>query len=74
MNIIEYFDIEPLTQIDGYASFQQTLQRQCRNKQVKELFKHGFTIHHAGILRGDRNLVEEMFEKGYARVRGFEKM
>lgn len=29
-----------------------------RNKQLRELFPEGFAIHHAGMLRQDRNLVE----------------
>nr|CCA21330.1 PREDICTED: similar to activating signal cointegrator 1 complex subunit 3 putative [Albugo laibachii Nc14] len=39
-----------------------------RNKELKEFAPLGFGIHHAGMLRGDRNLCEEMFEKGWIRV------
>ncbi|KAJ3020927.1 UNVERIFIED_CONTAM: activating signal cointegrator 1 complex subunit [Siphonaria sp. JEL0065] len=39
-----------------------------RNKELKELFGAGFGIHHAGMLRSDRNMVEKFFEKGYMRV------
>jgi replicative superfamily II helicase len=35
---------------------------------VKELFKHGFSTHHAGMLRRDRNLVEKMFMQGDIKV------
>ena len=35
-----------------------------RNKQLKELFPDGFAIHHAGMLRQDRNLVEKYFAAG----------
>ena len=39
-----------------------------RNEQVKELFPHGFGVHHAGMLRKDRNLVEGLFHKGDIKV------
>ena len=29
---------------------------------MKELFDFGFGIHHAGMLRSDRNMMEKMFE------------
>ncbi|EPQ59321.1 Sec63-domain-containing protein [Gloeophyllum trabeum ATCC 11539] len=32
-----------------------------RNKEMKQLFDDGFGIHHAGMLRSDRNMVERMF-------------
>jgi len=31
------------------------------NQQIKDLFEYGFSIHHAGLLRKDRNLVEKLF-------------
>jgi antiviral helicase SLH1 len=34
---------------------------QSRNKEMKELFESGFGIHHAGMLRSDRNLMEKLF-------------
>ncbi|KAF8774419.1 Activating signal cointegrator 1 complex like protein [Argiope bruennichi] len=39
-----------------------------RNKQLKELFEHGIAIHHAGMLRSDRNLVEKYFREGLIKV------
>ncbi|ANZ73177.1 BA75_01270T0 [Komagataella pastoris] len=39
-----------------------------RNKDVKELFQHGFGIHHAGMLRSDRNITEKMFTAGAIKV------
>ena len=39
-----------------------------RNKQVKELFTDGFSTHHAGMLRQDRNLVEKYFAAGHIKV------
>lgn len=39
-----------------------------RNGQVKTLFEAGFGIHHAGMLRSDRNLVEKLFADGHIKV------
>ena len=35
---------------------------------MKELFQYGFGVHHAGMLRTDRNLTEKMFESGAIKV------
>lgn len=42
--------------------------QRSRNKELKELLTHGLGIHHAGMLRSDRNLSEELFERGFIRV------
>ncbi|CAO2627749.1 Activating signal cointegrator 1 complex subunit 3 [Lemmus lemmus] len=42
--------------------------QKSRNKQVRELFLDGFSIHHAGMLRQDRNLVENLFSNGHIKV------
>jgi replicative superfamily II helicase len=39
-----------------------------KNDQVKQLFQYGFSTHHAGMLRKDRNLVESMFMNGDIKV------
>ncbi|TPX35401.1 hypothetical protein SeLEV6574_g08188, partial [Synchytrium endobioticum] len=39
-----------------------------KNCELKELFAQGFGIHHAGMLRSDRNMVERYFERGFIRV------
>ncbi|RKP04068.1 hypothetical protein CXG81DRAFT_8703, partial [Caulochytrium protostelioides] len=39
-----------------------------RNSEMKELFQRGVGMHHAGMLRKDRNLVEKWFDKGIIRV------
>ncbi|KAK8853378.1 hypothetical protein IAR55_004082 [Kwoniella newhampshirensis] len=39
-----------------------------RNKEMKELFDAGFGIHHAGMLRSDRNMMERMFEDNCINV------
>ena len=41
---------------------------ESRNKEMKQLFDHGFGIHHAGMLRSDRNMVERMFEARAIKV------
>ncbi|KXN86403.1 Putative helicase mug81 [Leucoagaricus sp. SymC.cos] len=41
---------------------------QSRNKEMKLLFDHGFGIHHAGMLRSDRNLMERLFEARAIKV------
>lgn len=38
------------------------------NQQIKDLFQYGFSIHHAGLLRKDRNLVEKLFSQGHIKV------
>jgi len=40
-----------------------------RNKEMKQLFDSGFGIHHAGMLRSDRNMMERMFEARAINVR-----
>lgn len=39
-----------------------------RNKEMKQLFEYGFGIHHAGMLRSDRNMMERMFEANCIKV------
>jgi antiviral helicase SLH1 len=41
---------------------------ESRNKEMKQLFDYGFGIHHAGMLRSDRNLMEEMFRSRAIKV------
>ncbi|CAB1334134.1 unnamed protein product, partial [Coregonus sp. 'balchen'] len=41
--------------------------QRSRNKQMKEMFPDGFGIHHAGMLRADRSLMESMFSRGYLK-------
>eukprot|EP00803_Ostreobium_quekettii_P005866 evm.model.scf_17.6 EVM.evm.TU.scf_17.6 scf_17:76728-98390(+) len=39
-----------------------------RNKEVAELFPSGFGIHHAGMLRTDRSMMERLFASGVLKV------
>ena len=41
-----------------------------RNKEMRQLFDLGFGIHHAGMLRDDRNMMERMFEARAIKVDG----
>ncbi|KLO19819.1 Sec63-domain-containing protein [Schizopora paradoxa] len=41
---------------------------QSRNREMRELFEHGFGIHHAGMLRSDRNTMERLFEAKAIKV------
>ncbi|KAM9426396.1 activating signal cointegrator 1 complex subunit 3 [Pholidichthys leucotaenia] len=50
-----------------YGQCEKQIQR-SRNKQMKEMFPEGFGIHHAGMLRSDRNLMESMFSRGHLKV------
>ncbi|NXD96456.1 ASCC3 protein, partial [Chaetorhynchus papuensis] len=50
-----------------YGQAEKQVQR-SRNKQLRELFPDGFSIHHAGMLRQDRTLVENLFSNGHIKV------
>lgn len=39
-----------------------------RSADLKDLLPYGFAIHHAGMSRADRNIVEEMFASGNLQV------
>ena len=53
------------TPVDVY---QKKIIESARNKQLQTLVFDGFAIHHAGLLRHDRNLVEKMFKEGVIKV------
>eukprot|EP01138_Halocafeteria_seosinensis_P005687 gb/GECG01005814.1/.p1 GENE.gb/GECG01005814.1/~~gb/GECG01005814.1/.p1 ORF type:complete len:2316 (+),score=249.07 gb/GECG01005814.1/:1-6948(+) len=39
-----------------------------RNKDVRELFQYGLGMHHAGMLRSDRSLEEQLFSAGAVKI------
>eukprot|EP00775_Hariotina_reticulata_P011234 gene11234-11383_t len=39
-----------------------------RNRELQELFQSGIGLHHAGMLRSDRNLTERLFSDGFIKV------
>ena len=51
-----------------FEFFRRDISR-SRNKEMKQLFDLGFGIHHAGMLRADRNMMERMFEARAIKVR-----
>ncbi len=53
---------------DGqYGSYEKKFGR-SRNSDLPELFQYGFGCHHAGMVRGDRTLVEQAFAAGLIKV------
>ncbi|CUM54439.1 uncharacterized protein AC631_04380 [Debaryomyces fabryi] len=53
---------------ESYDKFSREMSSKNRNRDMKELFQHGFGVHHAGMLRSDRNLTEKMFTSGAIKV------
>uniref|UniRef100_A0A671V6M3 Activating signal cointegrator 1 complex subunit 3 n=1 Tax=Sparus aurata TaxID=8175 RepID=A0A671V6M3_SPAAU len=51
-----------------YGHCEKQVDKRSRNKQMKEMFPEGFGIHHAGMLRSDRSMMESMFSKGHLKV------
>ena len=41
---------------------------QCRSADLRDLLPYGFAIHHAGMTRADRTLVEDLFSDGHVQV------
>lgn len=39
-----------------------------KNRDMKELFNNGFGVHHAGMLRSERNMTEKLFLNGNIKV------
>ena len=39
-----------------------------KSNDLKDLLPYGFAIHHAGMKRGDRQLVEDLFCDGHVQV------
>eukprot|EP00124_Ichthyophonus_hoferi_P001685 Ihof_evm4s95 gene=Ihof_evmTU4s95 len=40
----------------------------CKNAELKDLLPYGFAIHHAGMTRSDRTLVEDLFADKHIQV------
>ncbi|CDK26415.1 unnamed protein product [Kuraishia capsulata CBS 1993] len=55
------------TESPAYDKFSREMNKN-RGKDVRDLFPHGFGVHHAGMLRSDRHLVEKMFTEGAIKV------
>lgn len=46
----------------------QTEAESCKNQDLKDVLPFGFGIHHAGMARADRTLVEDLFADGHIQV------
>ncbi|KAJ7515579.1 hypothetical protein O6H91_22G019200 [Diphasiastrum complanatum] len=46
----------------------QTETESVKNSELRNLLPYGFAIHHAGMARADRTLVEELFTDGHIQV------
>ncbi|XP_066593278.1 activating signal cointegrator 1 complex subunit 3 isoform X2 [Prorops nasuta] len=53
---------------DGTANLAGKAFAKSTNKHLLELFMNGLSVHHAGMLRSDRNLVEKLFAEGLIKV------
>jgi activating signal cointegrator complex subunit 3 len=56
-----------LTNMPQYGMMKKEVSR-SRNRELGELFESGFGVHHAGMLRSDRNLTERLFSEGLLKV------
>ncbi|KAL7563665.1 hypothetical protein ACA910_013398 [Epithemia clementina (nom. ined.)] len=54
--------------LQQYSRYADRVQKNTRNAQMKQLFDQGMGIHHAGMLRNDRKLTEQMFHDGAIKV------
>lgn len=52
---------------DKFRLFKQAVDK-SRSKELQTFFANGMGIHHAGMLRNDRTLTENMFEAGLIKV------
>jgi len=55
---------------DGSAS-QEVIRQEAesvKNRELKELLRFGFAVHHAGLSKADRVLVEDLFADGHVQV------
>ena len=57
-----------LTEASSREILQTEAEESAKNKELKDLLPYGFAIHHAGMARADRNLVEDLFTDGHIQV------
>ncbi|GAA5949316.1 hypothetical protein JCM21900_005602 [Sporobolomyces salmonicolor] len=65
--ILDLLDPSASESNDKWLGFKRDL-ASSRNREMKELAASGFGIHHAGMLRSDRNIAERMFENNVTKV------
>lgn len=58
---------------EGQASREilQTEAESCKNTDLRDLLPFGFAVHHAGMARADRTLVEDLFADGHVQAWSF---
>mmetsp|Transcript_15719 Transcript_15719/g.29656 ORF Transcript_15719/g.29656 Transcript_15719/m.29656 type:complete len:2127 (-) Transcript_15719:145-6525(-) len=52
---------------DAFSRFSGRVEK-SRNRELVTFYQNGLGIHHAGMLRGDRKLTEQMFSEGAIKV------
>ncbi|GAA5976618.1 hypothetical protein JCM5350_006700 [Sporobolomyces pararoseus] len=65
--ILDLLDPTAVETNDKWTGFKRDL-ASSRNREMKDLAASGFGIHHAGMLRSDRNIAERMFEHNVTKV------
>ncbi|KAF3939723.1 hypothetical protein ABW19_dt0207732 [Dactylella cylindrospora] len=60
-------DLFDNTEHPKYDIFKRDMEK-AKAKELRELFKKGLGVHHAGMLRSDRNLMERLFSEGVINV------
>ena len=58
----------PVSVIDVHFRLCRTEADQVKNLELKDLLPYGFAIHHAGMSRVDRALVEDLFADRHIQV------
>ncbi|KAL2915246.1 Pre-mRNA-splicing helicase BRR2 [Polyrhizophydium stewartii] len=57
-----------LSQNSSSREILQTEAESTKNDDLRDLLPYGFAVHHAGMARADRTLVEDLFADGHLRV------
>ncbi|KAI1431506.1 Sec63 Brl domain-containing protein [Xylaria sp. CBS 124048] len=54
----------------GHPYYEQAIRdmKQCKARELRDLLPKGLGIHHAGMTRSDRNLMERLFAEGVIKV------
>ncbi|KAE9553444.1 hypothetical protein FO519_003357 [Halicephalobus sp. NKZ332] len=63
---LEYFLPDNTTKREYLLAKKQM--QNAKNKEIEKLFLNGFGIHHAGMIRQHRTMMERMFSEGHIRV------
>ncbi|KAH9261270.1 hypothetical protein BASA81_000974 [Batrachochytrium salamandrivorans] len=53
---------------NSMASREVLLREEVKSSELKQLLQYGLAVHHAGMLKQDRTLVEDLFAAGHIRV------